>query len=86
MEEPKIFRPKIWTFYFISNINCLENDKSTKFDVSSYFSNLAENVMSKLPNPSNKYGVWCVQRNVYWNDSDWPAKNIWYDKLQNSAL
>ena len=48
----------------ISNINCLENDKSANFDVkdipkdfSAYFSNLAENLASKLPNPSNKYGV-----------------------------
>ena len=47
----------------ISNINCLENDKFTKFDVkdiakdfSAYFSNLAENLVSKLPNPPNKYG------------------------------
>ena len=48
----------------ISNINCLENDKSANFfvkeiakDFSVYFSNLAENLMGKLPNPSNKYGV-----------------------------
>ena len=48
----------------ISNINCLENDKSANFDVkdtaedfNAYFSNLAENLGSKLPNPSNKYGV-----------------------------
>ena len=48
----------------ISNINCLENDKSVNFDVkdiakdfSAYFSNLAENLVSKLPNPSNKLGV-----------------------------
>ena len=47
-----------------SNINCLENDKSVNFDVkdigkdfSAYFSNLAKNLVSKLPNPSNKYGV-----------------------------
>ena len=51
----------------ISNINCLENDKSANFDVkyiakdySAYFSNLAENLVSKLPNPSNKYGVLSV--------------------------
>ena len=51
----------------ISNINCLENDKSVNFDVkdiakdfSAYFSNLAENLVSKLPNPSNKYGVLSV--------------------------
>ena len=52
----------------ISNINCLENDKSTSFDVkviakdfSVYFSNLAENLVVKLPNPSyNKYGVLSV--------------------------
>ena len=43
--------------------NCLEDDKSAKFDVkdivkefSAYFSNLAENLVSKLPNPSNEYG------------------------------
>ena len=42
----------------ISNINCLENDKSVNFgvkdiakDFRAYFSNLAENLMS---NPSNK--------------------------------
>ena len=51
----------------ISNINCLENDKSANFDVkdtakdfSAYFSNLAQNLVSKLPNPSNKYGVLSV--------------------------
>ena len=51
----------------ISNINCLENDKFTKFDVkdiakdfSAYFSNLAENLVIKLPNPSNKYGMLSV--------------------------
>ena len=48
----------------ISNINCLANDKSANFDVkdiaknfSGYFSNLAENLVSKLPNPSNKNRV-----------------------------
>ena len=48
----------------ISNINCLENDKSALFDVkdknkdfSAYFSKLAKNFVSKLPNPSNKYDV-----------------------------
>ena len=47
----------------ISNMNCLENEKSDNFDVkdiakdfSAYFSNLAENLVSKLPNPPNKYG------------------------------
>ena len=51
----------------ISKINCLENDKSTNFDVkniakdfSAYLSNLAENLVSKLSNPSNKYGVLSV--------------------------
>ena len=50
----------------ISIINCLENDKSANFDVkdiakdfSVYFSNLAKNLVRKLPNPSNKYG--CFQ-------------------------
>ena len=49
---------------FIFNIICLENDKSANFDVkdiakdfSAYFSNLVENIVSKLPNPSNKYNV-----------------------------
>ena len=49
---------------FISNVNCLENDESTIFDVkdidkvfSAYFSNVAENLVSKLRNPSDKYGV-----------------------------
>ena len=44
----------------ISNINCLGNDKSANFDVKditkdfcAYFSNLAENLVSK--SPSNKY-------------------------------
>ena len=43
--------------------NCLEDDKSANFDVkdiakefSAYFSNLAENLVSRLPNPSNKFG------------------------------
>ena len=51
----------------ISNINCLENDKSVNFDVkdiakdfSAYFSNLAENFVSRLLSPSNKYGVLSV--------------------------
>ena len=51
----------------ISNINCLENNKSVNFDVkdiakdfSAYFSNLAENLVRKLANPSNKYGVLSV--------------------------
>ena len=51
----------------ISDINCLENDISTNFDVndivkdfSAYFSNLAETLVSKLPNPLNIYGVLSV--------------------------
>ena len=51
----------------ISNINCLENGKSANFDVkdiakdfSAYFSNLAENIVRKLPNPSKKYDVLSV--------------------------
>ena len=51
----------------ISIINCLENDKSANFDVkdiakdfSVYFSNLAKNLVRKLPNPSNKYGMLSV--------------------------
>ena len=53
----------------ISNINCLENDKSVNFNVkdiyiakdfSAYFLNLAENLVSKLPNPSNKYDLLSV--------------------------
>ena len=50
----------------ISNINCLENDKSANFDVkdiakyfTAYFSNLAENLGSKFPNPSIK--ILCFQ-------------------------
>ena len=51
----------------ICNINYLENYKSANFDVknitkdfSANFSNLAENLLSKLPNPSNKIGVLSV--------------------------
>ena len=51
----------------ISNISCLKNEKSVNFDVkdiakdlSAYFSNLAENVVSKLRNPSNKYCLFSV--------------------------
>ena len=51
----------------ISNIYCLENDKSINFDVkdiakdfSAYLSNLAENLVSKLANPSSKYGLLSV--------------------------
>ena len=43
----------------ISNVNCLENDESAIFDVKdtdkkfrAYFSNVAENLVSKLPNAS----------------------------------
>ena len=46
----------------ISNVSCLKNEKSVNFDVkdiakdlSAYFLNLAENVVSKLPNPLNRY-------------------------------
>ena len=53
----------------ISNINCFENDKYANFDVkdiakdfSASFSNLAENLVSKLPNSSNKYGALSVAR------------------------
>ena len=60
MELLKIFRPEI----SVSNINCLENNESVNFDVkdiakdfSPYFSNLAENLVSKRPNFLNKYGV-----------------------------
>ena len=56
----------------ISIINCLENDKSANFDVkdiakdfSAYFSNLAKNLVRKLPNPSNKYGVLSVAHYVH---------------------
>ena len=66
MEEPKIFRPEIRTFYF--NINCLENDKSVNFNVkhiardfSAYFSSLAENLVSKFPNPNfPNFPIWCA--------------------------
>ena len=50
-----------------SNINCLKNDISGNFgvediakDFSAYFSNLTENLMSKLSNSSNKCGVFTV--------------------------
>ena len=64
----------------ISNIKCLENDKSANFDVkdlaeyfSAYFSNLAENLVSKLPNPSNKYGLFSVVQ--YCSHLDLTKKN-----------
>ena len=67
MEEFKISRPEIECS--ISNINCLENDKSANFDVKdiakfniAYFSNFAENLVSRLPNPSNKYSVLLLVR------------------------
>ena len=51
----------------ITNINCLENEKSTNFNAKDiadnfwiYFSNLAKSLASKLPNPSSKYGVLSV--------------------------
>ena len=51
----------------IPNTNCLENNKSINFDIKdiakdfrAYFSNLAEILVSKLANPSNKYGVLSV--------------------------
>ena len=50
-----------------SNINCLEINKSTNFDVkdiakyfSAYFSDVAKNFVTKLPNPSNKYDMLSV--------------------------
>ena len=65
MEEFKIFSPEIERS--VSNINSLENSKSANFDVrytdkdfSAYFSNLTENLVSKLPNSSNKYGMLSV--------------------------
>lgn len=55
------------------NIICLENNKSSDFDVkvvakdfSLYFSNLAENRVSKLFNLSNKQGLFSVAR--YYGD------------------
>ena len=55
----------------MSNTNCLKNDESANFDVtditkdfSSYFLNLAENLLSKFPNPSNKYGVLLVAQYI----------------------
>ena len=48
----------------ICNINCLENDKSANVDAakgfSAYFSYFPENLVSKLPNLSNKYAVLSV--------------------------
>ena len=65
MEEPKSLGLKLERS--ISNINGLKNHKSTNFDVkdiayycSAHFSNLAENPVSKLASPSNKYGVLSV--------------------------
>ena len=67
MEEPKYlgFETCKWQF----DIICLENDKSTSFDVKNiakdfgpYFSNLAENLVNKLPNPSDKYNLLSVAR------------------------
>ena len=55
----------------MSNTNCLKNDECANFDVtditkdfSSYFLNLAENLLSKFPNPSNKYGVLSVAQYI----------------------
>ena len=63
MEDPKILKFQRSN----SNINCPENDNFANFDVkniskdfSVYFSSLAENIVSKFPNPSNKYGVLSV--------------------------
>ena len=51
----------------ISNINCLENNKSTNLvvrdiakDFSAHFSNLTEKLVSKFPIPLNKYSVLLV--------------------------
>ena len=51
----------------ISSINFLENDKSDNVgvkdiakDFNAYFSNLTENLVSKLSNPSDKYGALSV--------------------------
>ena len=59
----KIFRLK----FEPSTFNYAENDKYTNFDVkdiakdfSVYFSNLATDLVSKPPNPSNKYGALSV--------------------------
>ena len=67
----------------ISNINCLENDISANFDVediakdfSAYFSNLAENLVSKLSNPLNKYGVLSVAQ--YYSQLELTKKLIYY--------
>ena len=59
----------------ISNINCLQNDESANFyvkeiavDFHAYFSNMTENLMSKVPNPSYKYGVLSVAQ--YYSNLD----------------
>ena len=62
MKNSKSLGLKLEIFNF--KINCLENDKPVSFDVedipenfSVYFSNLTENLVKKLPNPSDKYGM-----------------------------
>ena len=69
----------------ISNITWLETDKSVNFDIkdiakdfSAYFSNLAENLVSKLPNPSNKYGVLSVAQ--YYSHIGLTKKSIYYQQ------
>ena len=64
------FENKLTENIWKSIINCLENDKSANFDVkdivkdfSTYFLNLAKNLVSKLSNPS--YGVLSVAQ--YYN-------------------
>ena len=51
----------------VSNINCLEIDKSANFDVKDiakyfkvYFSNLNQNLVGRLPNPINTNSVLSV--------------------------
>ena len=74
----------------ISNINCLETDKSANFDVkdvakdfSAYFLNLAANHLSTLPNPSNKYGVLSVAQ--YYCRLG-PAENLIYYKQRKNII
>lgn len=86
MEEIKFLGLKFECSFF--NINCLETDKSPNSDVkdaaknfSAYVSNLAENLLSKLPNHSNTYGVPSVAQ--YYCHLELAENFIYYKQRKN---
>ena len=70
----KLFRNKQLNFHMITTFSTNINLASEIAIQQTYFYH------SSMTN-FERFWQW----NVYWHDSDWPAKSIWYNKPQNSA-